>query len=241
MKVSIVVENLNDMRLGAFLIFAASVWSCAADSNNEISVFNSLYNFEESDFDWAGGAADYDVKDSANVKFDFAYGSVPETLAPVQRSLRLSGNNNGDYLTMFVKKQITGLKPQTGYRLAFDIELACDADDTAANAIILKAGATTTEPGVVKGTEQFRLTVDKGPYAESGDDMIVIDTVLVNATTDEYGVTQSGDAPSKYLYVNAQSDNAGSLWVIIATESPGKGRSTVYYSKVGITFSAPNH
>jgi hypothetical protein len=241
MNVSIVVENLNDMRLGVFLIFAVLVWSCTADSGNEISVFNSSYNFDESQFDWSGGVADYPVKDSANVKFDFVYGLIPEAIAPVQRSLKLSGSNNGDYLTMFIKKQITGLKPETDYRLAFDIELACDADDASSETVILKAGATASDPTTIRTNDRFRLTIDKGAYAESGADMIVIDTVQVNATTDEYGVTQTGDAPSKYLYVNVQSDNAGSLWVIIATESSGIGRSTVYYSKVAITFSASNH
>lgn len=229
------------MRLGAFLILCSALWSCNTGSSDEISVFNSFYNFEDSSYGWSGGAADYSVKDSSNVKFDLVYTSATEKMAPVGRSLKLSGINAGGYLTMFIKKEITGLRPETNYTLAFDIELACDTDSTAGDAIILKAGATVAEPRAIEINQHVRLNIDNGLYNQNGRDMIVIDTVDVTATTNEYGIVQSGDAPSKYVYVNAQSDAAGSLWVIIATESSAIGRSIVYYSKVAITFSASNH
>jgi len=229
------------MRLGAFLIHGLMLWSCAAKPDNDISVFNSSFDFNESSYDWSGGAADYSIKDTAATNFDLIYSTVPERIAPVQHSLKLSGTITGDYLTMFIKKQITGLRPETDYTLAFDIELVCDADSTAGQTIILKSGATANEPHTIKRDQRYRLNIDNGTYAENGVDMIVVDTVRVNSATNEYGVVQSGDVPSKYVFIKAQSDADGSLWIIIATESSGVGRSIVYYTKVGITFSAFNH
>lgn len=228
------------MRLGLFLILGLTVWSCSTEPDNDISVFNSSYDFDESSYDWAGGAADYSIKDTAKVKFDLVY-AAPEGIVPDRHSLKLSGNIAGDYLTMFIKKHITGLKPETNYTLAFDIELGCDADSTAAQTVILKSGATIDEPRTIERDQHYRLNLDNGLYAENGVDMVVVDTVRVNSATNEYGVVQSGDMPSKYVYVNAKSDADGSLWVIIATESSGIGRSIVYYTKIGITFSASNH
>lgn len=230
------------MRLGVFLIFGIALWSCSAASSDEISVFNSVYDFENSSYDWSGAAADYSAKDSVNVRFDFVYTVAPDNIAPIRHSLKLSGTNPGDgYLTMFIKKEITGLRPETNYTLAFDIELACDTDSTASQAIVLKAGASITEPRAIEKNQRVSLNIDNGAYGQNGADMIVIDTVDVTAAADEYGIVQSGDAPSKYVYVNARSDAAGSLWVVIATESSAVGRSIVYYSKVAITFSASNH
>jgi len=229
------------MRLGWFLTLGLMASSCTAEPDNDVSVFNSSYDFNDSSYGWSGGAADYNLKDTANIKFDLTYATVPERIAPARHSLKLSGSTKGDYLTMFIKKQITGLRPETEYTLAFDVELVCDADSIAGQTIILKAGATASEPRTIERDQRYRLNIDNGVYGENGVDMIVIDTVRVNSAMNEYGIVQSGDAPSKYVYVKAQADVDGSLWVIVATESSGFGRSIVYYTKVGITFSASNH
>ena len=217
--------------------------SCTASTDDTIQVFSSAYDFNVSRYDWSGDYADYKVKDSSQVWFQFDRTKVPEATGSDRQSVFLSGNNLSENLFLFIKKKITGLTPNTDYTIAFDVELTCDAGHLSGDSIRLKAGATMVEPKKTLQGEFMRMNIDKGPSDSNGNDMIIIgtiDTSVNNAGWQEYGSIQSGISSPQGLYVTAKTNASGDVWLILGIESQREGTISVYITKAIITFSASN-
>jgi len=222
-------------------IIVLGLWTlgCTSTPEDDIRVFNSSYDFNDSQYEWSGDFTDYKIRDSSQVKFQFLYTNVPTNTPVSQRSLVLSGINTSDDLFLFIKKKITGLKPDTEYTIAFDVEMTCNSDKQSKDTLVLKAGASAFEPQKIIQGEYYRMNLDKGATGANGVDMIVIGKVGLNANniSQEYGVIQSGIEPSAYLYVKTKTNSEGDIWLILGTESIYAGVTTIYFTKAAFTFS----
>jgi hypothetical protein len=238
------MENMGLNLRRLFLFFVGiSFISCTTSTNDAIQVFSSAYDFNVSRYDWSGDYADYKIKDSSQVRFQFDRKKVPEAMGSDRQSVFLSGDNLGENLFLFIKKKITGLTPNTDYTIAFDVELICEVGQLSDDSIWLKAGATMMEPKKTLQGEFMRMDIDKGPSSSNGQDMIIIGTIDTSANnTDwqEYGLIQSGISSSQGLYVTAKTNASGDVWLILGIESQHEGTISAYITKAIITFSVSN-
>lgn len=116
-----------------FFLLSFTYFFCSCDNGDEsISFQNSVEIddfFEESMDNWSGDFADYGVGREVDFNLNFERTNLPEPLNSDQYALKLSGMNGSDDLFMYLKKKVTGLKPDTRSNVLFDIEFASNVAD----------------------------------------------------------------------------------------------------------------
>jgi hypothetical protein len=155
----------------------------------------------------------------------------------------LSGNNGSDDLFMFIKKKLTGIKPNTVYNVLFNIQLASNAPTGAVGiggapgeSVILKAGVTLSEPlKILDDDLYYRMNIDKGNQLEAGEDMMIIGNIGVAPNTTQYTtIFRNNNSGSPFQFT---SDHSGEAWIIVGTDSGFEGKTTLYYTRIDILFN----
>ncbi|MBZ9731148.1 hypothetical protein LB467_15745 [Salegentibacter sp. JZCK2] len=228
------------MKSKFFSILAlAMILGCGNDDeqldNNRITY---MYGFSEDTEGWNGDFADYPAGEEENYGLEFEHSPLPDPLDNSQGSLKLSGKNHSDDLFMFVKKQVTGLTPNQEYRLNFEVEFASNVADgqfgiggSPGESVYIKAGAAPMEPE--KEEDElgwYRLNIDKGNQATSGENMVVIGS-FANGS-DENIYTLKSLSPSTPMRVTANSE--GSLWLLFGVDSGFEGETTIYINRIDV-------
>lgn len=104
--------------------------------------------------------------------------------------------------------------------------------------MFIKAGASTNEPTtVIDDQGWWRLTADKGSQANGGDDAVVIgrpaNPNLAPETAD--GTTfELMTLDTTGLNLTAATDESGTLWVFVGTDSGFEGATTLYYNTIDV-------
>lgn len=236
--------GMNRLRL-VFAVLAAVVVSCNPADDEAPSVFSLSFDFSQVDNGWTGDFADYPQGDSVTYELVFRHDTLPPNLNSngTLKALMLSGNNMSDDLFMFVKKKITGLKPNTVYNILFNIRLVSNAPTGAigiggapGESVILKAGVILSEPvKILDGDLYYRMNVDKGNQLAEGEDMMNLGHIGVAPNTTQYtAVFRNNNSGSPFRFT---SGNTGEAWVIVGTDSGFEGRTTLYYTKIDILFN----
>jgi hypothetical protein len=226
-----------------FVAFLFGIASCNFKEDTQgIYLFSYGFDFSESDHGWQHGFSDYPAdKDSTanNLKYD--YTNQPGS----EKALMLSGYNYRDRLFMFVKKELTDLKPDTEYTITFDVQLSTSSKAAGSNPpgiangenISLKVGAMGIEPRsrVVQGN--VIMNIDKGDLTEDGTDMIFIGNILAPESESEYSFISRTNSTSKESPLLVRTNSNGNLWLIVGTESGATGSTTVFYNRINIALS----
>ncbi|MFN3839596.1 MAG: hypothetical protein ACK4RF_02720 [Cyclobacteriaceae bacterium] len=227
-----------------FLVFVLAS-SCIPNNESLPAVFSLSYDFSNVNQGWTGDFADYPEGDSVAYELIFKHDTLPPNLnnKGTLKALMLSGNNQSDDLFMFVKKKISGLRPNTQYNVLFNIRLVSNAPTGAVGiggapgeSVILKAGVTLAEPlKILDGDSIYRMNVDKGNQLEPGEDVINLGHIGVAPNTTQYtALFRNNDSGSPFRFT---SDHTGDAWVLIGTDSGFEGKTTLYYTKIDILFN----
>lgn len=211
--------------------------SCAPEQ--EIKNFSFSYLFADSASGWTADFADYPL-DSTGYQLHFKHDTLPYVINPdsSRYSLKLSGTNkNGNGLFMFVKRKISGLKPNTPYEVLLNVRLASkdpisnnSLDDTSGELVYLKFGALTAEPESILIDNYHTVNFDKGTGAVGGENVMLAGNLGVATTTKYYTfITRNGGNNN---FVRATSDDQGSMWLMVGTDSRFGGRTIVYYTQI---------
>ena len=197
------------------------------------------HTFASSQNGWESDYSDYATEQEASIEFSFTHANLPAPLDQSQKALRVFGRNRSDDLFMFVRRQLTGLAPNTDYRLVFDLELASlhpeesiGIGGSPATSVFLKAGASATKPVKVKEGNFYKLNVDKGFQSESGKASVLLGNVSNGKQIDEYTHIQRS---SKEHPLTARTNDKGELWIFIGTDSGFEGDQALYYSRIQVT------
>lgn len=226
-----------------YLVVIISISGCALDENSGFLISSDASDFSTGLLEWTGDFADYPAgpDDSAFYELQFIHTNRPSNLGSTQKAILLSGNNRNDDLFMFIKKKVTGLRPDTEYILVFEVELASNAEKNSVGiggspgeGVSLKAGASSIEPQKIINGNFYRMNIDKGNQGYGGKDMIVIGNIAVDSQ--EYSLITRTNA-DQYTQFVARSNNKGELWLIVGTDSGFEGITTLYYSKVNVVLS----
>jgi hypothetical protein len=213
------------------------------EANDGLYISSFLYDFSDSQEGWQGDFVDYPVSvndstddDSTVYALRFSHTERPKNLGG-SKALMLSGNNQGADLFMFIKKKITGLAPDVSYNLVFEVELASELPEKGlGKEVLLKAGATYSEPKKMIDNGLYVLNIDKGTNLDRGEDMIVLGTIGVVEPAKEFKLITRTNGESYGPFI-AKSNSKGEMWLLIGTESLFKGTTTVYYSKINVVLS----
>ena len=189
---------------------------------------------------WGGDFADYKIKDSVLCDLKIESTALPSNLSVNQKSIKISGTNWGDNLFMFLKKKVSGLKPNADYTVVFEVELASDAPLGSAkgDSVFLKVGAISQEPKAIKEGDYYRMNINKGVGYVGGSDMVVIGTIGTSYNAQGYSLIQkSNDTNSSTPYILGHTNDKGELWLIVGTDSTYRGFSSIYYTSVTVVIS----
>jgi hypothetical protein len=142
---------------------------------------------------------------------------------------------------MFIKRRLSGLKPDTRYDLVFGVEIATNADSGCAGIggqpgedVVVKVGATTQQPEVAASMGMMRLNIDQGNQSSSGSDATVIGNIAssqTDCTDDKYElkILNNEEAPFEVY-----TDGDGAVWAIVGTDSGFEGTTGIYFTHLQI-------
>jgi len=156
--------------------------------------------------------------------------------------LYIAGHNRSDDLFMFWKRQITGLRPNTTYRVRMALHFvsgyrsgSVGIGGSPADSVFVKLGAAATEPLAVESEDgQLLLNLDKGNQATGGTDAAVVGTVALPARgRAEYGYVTRHNFRQ---WQTATTDADGRLWVFFGTDSGFEGRTELWFTRLRFGF-----
>jgi hypothetical protein len=200
------------------------------------------FDFSNETHGWVGGFADYPQGEEDFFELIFDHRELPENLDPSRKALFLSGNNHSDDLFMFLKRQITGLEPDTAYLIDFEVEIASEAGKDCSGiggspAITLKAGASIIEPIAEPDDTGFlMMNIDKGNQTEGGEDAQVLGDIGVDTdcANPVFQIKKIESDPGSLFEVT--TDGTGSVWLIVGTDSGFEGTTNLFYTEIKVTF-----
>ena len=228
-----------------FSIVLAGLFGCEPSSDSSgIIVFSYTFDFSKSQDSWEADFTDFPATaDASSYELEVAYTDLPANLG-ARKAIMLSGNNYSDDLFMFMKRKITDLTPNTDYTLVFEVELASNAPagsvgigGSPGESVFLKAGASGMEPKKIIEDNQYALNVDKGNQSVSGEMAFVLGNIAVPYGTKDYALITRSSAGNANPFI-ARSNSKGEIWLIVGTESGFEGKTTLYYTRVNVIFSA---
>ena len=227
------------------LICCWAIGGCNSDTDDRDDELNVVYTFDTGTEGWVAGFADLPADaDPASYELESSHQQLPSGLTG--SGFYIQGNNRSDDLFMFLKKRVDGLQANSMYRVNFSIDLATNVPEGLAGVggapgedVHVKAGAVANEPLIVTDTQGwFRMNIDKGSQSQGGADMIVIGNVahpdLSQDSFDEYKIKSLNNDGQVFT---ATTDNTGSLWCIVGTDSGFESVTALYYSQIAISFT----
>jgi hypothetical protein len=209
--------------------------------------FRWEFDFSQSDHGFVAGfadlPADYDPPFYALIS---DHTDLPPELGE-GKALFISGDNHSDDLWMHFQKKLTGLRPDTEYELAIEVELASKyatgllgVGGAPGDSVYFKSGASTTEPTqIVDNEEWLRLSVDKGNQFQSGADLARRGTIAKPDDGNENYVMLTRHNHGDPQIATTASD--GSLWLVFGTDSGFESVTALYYTKVTVWANMVDH
>jgi hypothetical protein len=229
------------------LVLVISLMFFAGCANRRGNGLKFEFDFSNSDQGWQGDFTDYPVNYEPDIyELEFGLRELPAELGRSgKKGLMIQSHNRSDDVFMFIKKQLTGLKPNTLYSIVLEVEFATDAPAGAVGiggppgeALFVKVGASTEEPVPVEGNSGgepfYELNVDKGAQSEGGKNAIVVGNAA-KLDNDEFDVYEFKVLSNRKKPLKIKSDADGKLWVFIGTDSGFEGKTVLYYTNVKVT------
>ncbi|MFG6100511.1 hypothetical protein D0962_37540 [Leptolyngbyaceae cyanobacterium CCMR0082] len=195
---------------------------------------------------WSAGFTDYALT-LADLGLSSGIRPMPENLGLNSTGYYIQGRNSSDDLFMFLARRLTPenqIKPNTTYRLEYEIQFASDAPSGAigiggapGEAVFVKAGASSVQPiALIDVAGQISINIDKGNQSQGGRDVGVAGNVANGRNPEE---------PTEYALVTlvyqhptpVTADANGNLWLVVGTDSGFEGPTALYYTKINVKLS----
>lgn len=213
--------------------------------SEDIRVYSYSFEFSNTMEGWTGDFSDYPEGDSIVYALEISHELLPENISKTRKGIKITGINHSDDLFMFIKKKVSGLRPNTTYKVLFSVRFASNVPTgtpgiggAPGESVYVKVGASRIEPVKVLTDGYYEMNIDKGNQAQGGTDMQVIGHIGVTATTTQYAeVFRNNSTLSPF---SVTTNNQGEVWVIIGTDSGFEGTTTLFYTGVDILFNQVN-
>lgn len=195
-------------------------------------------NFVESAKGWSAGFADYPAGSEEFYELKSGMRMLPRSIKLKRKAFFISGNNHSDDLCMFMTRKVSGLKPNTRYKVQFSVSFASASPEDAfgvggSPAITVKAGVCHVRPKV-EGEDSL-LNIDKGNQSQGGKDAMVIGDTGVNVPTDPttYRMKTLSNKGEPFVF---KTDATGKAWLFVATDSGFEATTSLYVTRISARF-----
>lgn len=198
------------------------------------------FTFDQGAGGWTGAASDYPPDNEADLEFKAEVRALPSPLDTGRKGFFVSAHNRPDDVFAYLKRRVEGLAPNQEYHVRFRVELASSVGSTCAGAggapgqaVVVKAGASTSEPVNELRGGWYRLTLDKGNQIEAGTQAVILGDIGIDSD-------KCGDGPYRLKelavndHVTAKADAQGRLWVAVGTDSGFEGVTALYYTSIRV-------
>ena len=204
------------------------------------------FKFDSADHGWQGGFVDLPVNAGDTYKMVYEpFKQLPAELGTGSAPF-LQSQNLSDDVFMFLKKQVTGLTPNTNYIAYFEVVLATNVPANSvgvggspSESVYVKAGGSPIEPkGIIEtvGNEDYyRLNVDKGNQSTAGDHAVIIGNVA-KTNGDDSDLYQNKLLTNANRFVAIRTDQNGRAWIFVGTDSAFEGLTQLYYKSITVRF-----
>ena len=227
----------------ALLQLAGAIAGCGGSNTPDLRSRSYTFDFNNGYEGWAGEFADLPSNyDQPTYELSVSHTELPSPAPVVRRGIRIQGHNRSDDLFMFLKRQVTGLLPLRKYRVTYTVEFLSNAPESWAgigggpgSGVIVKAGATTTEPRAVVDSRDgyLRLNADKGNQSTGGTNLKVLGSIGITGNEEVYAFKTLNGSTAP---VEVTTDSTGSIWLAIGTDSGFEGLTALYYTAVTADF-----
>ena len=226
-------------------VFATTIGACGDSTGMSDDSYDIAFDFSSDYQGWVAGFTDYPVGKEAEWAIGASLAALPAPLDVSRKGIRLSGENRSDDLFMYVTHGVTGLMPNAQYGARFRVTLATNAPRNCVGiggapgeSVVLKAGATSVEPGRVVDAEQYyRANFDHGSQLAGGRDATPLGNIATsnaNCALPRYELKEfdSGTRP-----VTISTDASGRLWLVVGVDSGFEGSTSVYITSIRVAFT----
>ncbi len=228
-------------RLGSLLTLVVLALSACDDSTGPDGLIRHTFDFQTGTQGWQAIFADYPVGGEAQFRLDADHKPLPAPLDATRKGFFITGDNRSDDLMMLITRRIDELEPNAKYRVRFEIELATNAPRSCVGvggapgeSVYVKAGAAPTKiERIVDEIDHYRIAVDVGQQSQHGKYARVIGNVANQNSDCTRPVYQMKKLVSD-AELEVQADAAGSLWVLVGTDSGFESETTLWYTRVDV-------
>lgn len=215
-------------------IFGLFTFSGLSSAGEAVSNKVFQYHFANGSLGWSADFADYPAGQEEFYELAYDFAKLPSYLVKNRFALRLNGNNHSDDLCMFLRKKVTGLKPNTKYQVRFAVTIASNAPKDAigvggapGESVVVKTGVSLIRPVAEPDPDNRRLNIDIGDLVTGGADAMVIGHLGVDTPVEapkyRFKTLNNHDKPFSF-----RSDETGNAWLFFATDSGYESTSRVY-------------
>lgn len=214
---------------------------CQWDEDRQgLSLATITYDFTVSNEGWSHGFADYPAGKDDSVYYQL--GARHAAFDGLGRAFQISGINHNADLFLYIKKKISGLRPNTNFTVTLTMEMACrssalEGQEGSGDNIFIKTGATAHEPKSVIEGNRVTMNIDKGENAVSGSDMFFIGNLfgsISGAPYTNFTLNSFSNRP-----IETKSNSRGELWLVVGVDSNVKSEVAIYFREISVVLTAP--
>lgn len=199
------------------------------------------FDFNQNDGGFTPIFSDYPNEQGVEEFYELHSGHEEVPIAEAGKGLFLSGNNHSDDLFMGYYKELSGLAPETEYQFTVQFKLATNMENdmigiggAPGESVFVKCGVASEKPeNSLDSLNHFRLNIDKGSQSTSGSDMIVVGN-LAKEEVNRPGEYEFNEIATKVI---AQTDEAGTAYLVIGTDSGFEGVTSCYLDDISVSWA----
>lgn len=216
------------------MLAAAGLWGCNEDSlDASITVDSNFQTGEAGEDGWIPGYAGYAATaDSSQLDTVAATALLPRGLDTTQYGFRILSRYSKGNMFSYLKKRVTGFKPDKSYEMTLQVDLATRYSASAVvDKVTFKAGVSTTEPLTTKLTSGiYTFNLDKGTGTQIGKDVLLSGSIASTNPDARYHTLLSYSNDGQPVTVKANSQ--GILWFYAGTDSDYKDTTIFYFDRI---------
>jgi hypothetical protein len=213
-----------------------------AGADLSAGVITRTYDFGQGDQGWQAGFANYPVDADSEpdfYKLDAGVRPLPTELG-TGTGFMIQGDNHSAELFMFLKRRLD-VSPDQTYRAQFDVRFGSSAPSNAigpgappGEGVGLEVGAGAAEPVAVPVGGYYRMNVNRELYLTAIGN-------IANGRAPGQGQQYVSVTRSGAHAFPVRSDEAGNLWLLVATQSGFEALTRLYYQTITVTLTPLTH
>lgn len=210
-----------------------------------IDDYSFTFDFTTGLNEWRMDFSDYPKGSEELYNLTAKWLTLPEPLSGLN-GIYLSGDNRSDDLFMYIKRKISGLRPNTQYSVIVNLQLASKTPGgcvgvggSPGESVYVKVGASSVEPVSDRELQGFlRMNLDHGFQGNSGSEAIVVGNIATSLTDCSDRTYQLKELDNTSISLKSSTSPDGTLWVLIGTDSGFEGTTSIYYTFAQVSLFA---